>query len=88
MINAMKPTGRLDGLQIVKVDAMRGNRQGLQQKGKRVVYVAPEIYSLLQTDFDAVIASLRVRIVPPGSLDFRMSTPSEWMRGIFKCSLR
>lgn len=77
------PFPKRDGLKIIKADAMRGYREGLKQQDKPEIYVAPEIYSLLHSDFDATINALHVRVVPAGSLDIVRPSPRETMAELF-----
>ena len=40
---------------------LTGLKYGIQFHKKKVIYVSPAIYSLIKTDFDAVLKTLRVK---------------------------
>lgn len=59
---------RFGDLQVVSHFALKGMKHGIRIDGKSRIYVAPEIYSLLQTDFEAMVKSLKILLLPKGSL--------------------
>lgn len=52
-------------VRIVKDDSLTGSHTGRMYAGGTEVFVSPAMYALLETDFDAMIKTLQVEILPP-----------------------
>ncbi len=67
MLTNLTQVADIQGVLFIRDEKLAGRKYGVKYKDEEPIHVSPAVYELLQSDLDAVAATLQVRELPSRS---------------------